>query len=222
MNEILEQIAICVERGKINAASPYPPDMKGQKGADELTKEALDNGVSANDVLNKGLIVGMNKIGIKFKADEVFVPDVLMSAKAMKTGMEHLKPFFQSGEVKRKGIFIIGTVTGDLHDIGKNLVSMVIEGGGFEVVDLGVDVPSEKFLQAIKEKPEAFVGLSALLTTTMVNMEQTVKDIKEKFPNNKVLVGGAPVTESFAKQIGAAAYAADPQGAVEYLNKAVA
>ena len=219
MDQLLNQIAQCVENGKINLNSPYPPAMKGKPGADELTKQALDEGISAQDILTKGLIVGMEKIGIKFKNNEVFVPQVLMSAKAMSTAMEHIKPMFLTGEVKRKGKFIIGTVTGDLHDIGKNLVAMMVEGNGWEVIDLGTDCPPQKFLEAIKEHPESFVGLSALLTTTMMNMEEIVKELKEYNKNLKILIGGAPVNEQFKAKIGADFYSPDPQGAVEYLNR---
>ncbi|MBD3391135.1 MAG: cobalamin-binding protein [Chitinivibrionales bacterium] len=222
MSEILEQIATCVERGKINAASPYPPDMKGQEGADELTRKAIDGGTAPTDILEKALVVGMQKIGEKFAANKVFVPDVLMAAKSMNAAMAHLRPFFQSGEVKRKGVFCIGTVQGDLHDIGKNLVSMIVEGGGWEVVDLGVDVSTEKFIEAVEQHPGCAVGLSALLTTTMINMEKTVKALKEKTPGTKVLIGGAPLTQEFCTKIGADCYSADPQGAVEYLNKLAA
>lgn len=217
MSELLEQIAICVERGKVNAASPYPPDMKGQEGADELVKKAIDEGVPANDILGNALVIGMGKIGKKFSENKVFVPDVLMAAKAMQAGMNHLRPFFDSGEATHKGTFIIGTVQGDLHDIGKNLVAMVMEGGGFKVVDLGVDVAPDKFVAAIGENPGAYVGLSALLTTTMANMEKTVSLIKEKAPDTTVVVGGAPLTQEFADKIGADAYSSDPQGALDYL-----
>ena len=222
MEELFEKIAHCVEFGKINLASPYPPDMKGQEGADELTKKAIDQGLSPEDVLKKGLVVGMEKIGIKFRENKVFVPQVLMSAKAMSTAMEHIRPFFESGAVKRKGVFVIGTVAGDLHDIGKNLVSMMVKGSGFEVVDLGTDVNSQKFVDAIKQHPGCYVGLSALLTTTMVNMEKIVADIKAAEPNTKVLIGGAPVSEDFKDKIHADFYSRDPQGAVDFLNKSVA
>ncbi|MCP4644793.1 MAG: cobalamin-binding protein [bacterium] len=218
MADILEQLATCIERGKVNATSPYPPDMKDQDGADELCKKAVDDGVPPNDILQKGLVVGMNAIGRKFSKNEVFVPDVLMAAKSMSAAMEHLRPFFDSGEAVFKGTFIVGTVQGDLHDIGKNLVAMVMEGGGYKVVDLGVDVSAEKFLAAVEENPGASVGLSALLTTTMVNMEKTVTLVKEKVPGTKVIVGGAPLTQEFADKIGADAYAPDPQGALDYLT----
>ncbi len=222
MNEILEKIAVCVERGKINAQSPYPPDMKGQDGAYELTKKALEEGVNPQDILNNGLMVGMGHIGVKFRDNKIFVPDVLIAAKAMKSAMELLKPFFQSGQVKHKGSIILGTVTGDLHDIGKNIVSMVIEGGGWNVIDLGVDAGADKFLNAIKEHKVNAVGLSALLTTTMQNMENITKKIKEVHPEVKVLVGGAPLTNDFANKIGADLYSPDPQGALDYLNVAFA
>jgi methanogenic corrinoid protein MtbC1 len=220
MADLLEQIAVCIERGKVNAASPYPPDMKGQDGADELVRQSLDSGVAPDDVLAKGLIIGMGRVGQKFSENKVFVPDLLMAAKAMSAGMAHLKPFFESGQAHHKGTFVIGTVQGDLHDIGKNLVGMVIEGGGWKVVDLGVDVSAEKFLKAVQDNPGAVVGLSALLTTTMINMEKTVKLVKEKVPGTKVLVGGAPLTAEFAKKIGADSYSPDPQGALNYLTSA--
>lgn len=219
MADILQQIALCVERGKVNANSPYPPDMKGQDGADELTAQALKQGIKAGDVLSKGLVIGMNAIGNKFKENKVFVPDVLMAAKAMQAAMTHLKPYFESGEAKHRGTFICGTVQGDLHDIGKNLVCMVVEGSGYKVVDLGVDVSPEKFVQAVVDNPGAAVGLSALLTTTMVNMGKTVEAVKGKSPQTKIIVGGAPLTQEFADKIGADAYSPDPQGAVDFLAK---
>jgi methanogenic corrinoid protein MtbC1 len=221
MSEIFQQIAHCIEFGKINKESPYPPDMKGQDGADELTKAALEQGFSANDILQKGLVPGMEKVGIKFRENRIFVPQVLMSAKAMSTAMIHLKPFFQSGEVQRKGKFVIGTVSGDLHDIGKNLVSMMIEGAGWEVIDLGVDVSVDRFLKAVEENPQCIIGLSAMLTTTMVNMGAVVNAIKDKYPDRKVIVGGAPLNDDFRSEIGADFYSPDPQGAIEYINALV-
>lgn len=222
MNEILSKIAGCVEFGKINRAAPYPPQMKDEDGADELTLQALEEGVSAQDILTKGLMPGMERIGIKFRENKVFVPQVLMAAKAMSTALVHLKPFFLTGEVKQKGTFIIGTVEGDLHDIGKNLVSMMVEGNGWEVIDLGIDVKAETFIEALKKHENAIVGLSALLTTTMVNMERIAKAIRAEIPEAKIAIGGAPVTQDFCDRIGADAYSADPQGLVEYLNSLVA
>jgi methanogenic corrinoid protein MtbC1 len=218
MNEVLESLKLCVERGKVNSKSPYPPDMKGQDGADEIARKAIDSGIPPQDILSQALIVGMQHVGERFRNKEIFVPDVLMAAKAMAAAMGHLKPFFKSDALKHKGTIVMGTVLGDLHDIGKKLVSMVIEGAGWEVVDLGTDVSPEKFLKAVDEHPGCVVGLSALLTTTMVNMETTIKHVKTKHPTVKVLIGGAPVTSEFAQKIGADGYSADPQGAVEFLN----
>lgn len=221
MNDILQKLAYCVENGKINKASPYPPNMKDQDGADELSKRALEEGTKPDEILENALIPAMANVGNKFSRKEIYVPQMLMAAKAMSSAMVHLKPFFQSGETKRKGKFIIGTVSGDLHDIGKNLVAMMIEGGGWEVIDLGVDVGTEKFLKAIDEHPDAVIGLSALLTTTMENMKKTITAIKEKHSGSKILVGGAPVTMEYCQKIGADFYSPDPQGAVNYLKQLV-
>ena len=161
----------------------------------------------------------MALVGDKFSKKLIYVPQMLMAAKAMSSSMKHIKPFFQSGETKRKGKFIIGTVAGDLHDIGKNLVAMMIEGAGWEIIDLGVDVNSEKFLKAMNDNPGAVVGLSALLTTTMENMKKTVEVIRGNYSGSNILVGGAPVTMDYCKIINADFYSPDPQGAVNYLNQ---
>ncbi|HEX2394487.1 MAG TPA: corrinoid protein [Bacteroidales bacterium] len=219
-NELLDQLAHCIEFGKINTASPFPPEMRGQPGADELTQKALNEGITPDKILHESMVIGMERVGKKFSENKVFVPHMLMSAKAMTTAMQHIKPFFLTGAVKRKGTVIIGTVTGDLHDIGKNLVCMMIEGAGWEVIDLGVDVSAAKFISALKEKPGSIIGLSALLTTTMVNMADIVKEIKNAFPGTLVIIGGAPVNHDFCKQIGADFYSPDPRGAVEYLKSA--
>ncbi|MBN1952452.1 MAG: corrinoid protein [Bacteroidales bacterium] len=220
--DLLEKILECVEFGKVNKAAPFPPAMKGQDGADELTKLAIEQGIDPAEILNDALIRAMEKVGQKFSEKKIFVPQMLISAKAMNASMEHLKPYFQSGAVKRKGKFIIGTVSGDLHDIGKNLVAMIVEGAGYEVIDLGVDVNSQKFIQSIRDHREAIVGLSALLTTTMHSMKNIVADIKNEFPDIKLIIGGAPVNEDFKNEIGADNYSADPQAAVNYLNSLVA
>jgi methanogenic corrinoid protein MtbC1 len=196
--------------------------MKDQDGADELAKKALEEGCKPGEILENALIPAMAVVGNKFSRQEIFVPQMLMSAKAMSSAMVHLKPYFLSGETKRKGTFIIGTVTGDLHDIGKNLVAMMIEGGGWEVIDLGVDAGPDKFLKALGEHPGAVIGLSALLTTTMENMKKIVAAVREKMPDSKILVGGAPVTQDYCDKIGADFYSPDPQGAVDYLNKLAA
>jgi len=219
MSEILQQLSHCVEFGKIDRASPYPPDLKGQDGADEITKRALEEGIRPGDILEKALIPAMALVGDKFSRKVIYVPQMLMAAKAMSSAMKHLKPFFQSGETLRKGKFIIGTVAGDLHDIGKNLVAMMIEGAGWEIIDLGVDVNTEKFIKSINDNPGAVVGLSALLTTTMENMKKTVEALRGNYSGLNILVGGAPVTMDFCHQIKADFYSPDPQGAVKYLNQ---
>jgi methanogenic corrinoid protein MtbC1 len=218
MNEILTKLSACIEFGKISMSSPYPPDMKGQDGADELTKQALEMGISPSDILNLALIPGMDRIGQKFAENKVFVPQMLIAAKAMNKALEHIKPFFTSGEIKRKGLFVVGTVMGDLHDIGKNLVAMMVEGSGWEVVDLGVDVKPEQFISALPDDRVCFIGMSALLTTTMVNMEKIVTEVRARFPKVKICIGGAPVNDDFRKKIGADFYSSSPQGLVNYLN----
>ena len=222
MNDLIDKLGECVEFGKINQASPYPPTMKGMPGADELTKEALEAGLSPQVILNDALIPAMNRVGNKFTEGKIFVPQMLLSAKAMNSAMKHLKPYFQNGEIRRKGVFIIGTVQGDLHDIGKNLTGMMVEGAGWEVIDLGTDVSAEKYIQALDEHPGAVCGMSALLTTTMNNMQPMIAAIREKHPGTKVIVGGAPLNAEFARQIGADAYGRDPQDDINWLDSIVA
>lgn len=219
MNELLEKLLEAVEFGKVDQKSPYPPQLKGQDGAHELTIRAIETGINPQQILENALIPAMERVGKKFSENKIFVPQMLMSARAMGASMFQLKPYFASGEIKTKGTFIIGTVKGDLHDIGKNLVAMMVEGGGWTIVDLGVDVGSDRFVEALKSNPGAVVGLSALLTTTMVNMGEIVSSIKEHMPQTKILIGGAPVNDDYCQKIGADFYAPDPQRAVEYLNK---
>jgi 5-methyltetrahydrofolate--homocysteine methyltransferase len=222
MNTLLEKLSECIEAGKVNQAAPFPPQMKGQPGADEYTQKALEEGIPPADILNRALIPAMDRVGRKFSEHTIFVPQMLISAKAMNASMQHLKPYFQAGEVKRKGTFIIGTVFGDLHDIGKNLVAMMIEGAGWEVIDLGIDVKTEVFTEAIQQHPGAIVGISALLTTTMNNMAPVVKAIKALSPTTKIVVGGSPLSSEFAESIGADAYARDPQEGMKWLETLVA
>ena len=219
MESLLIKLGECVEKGKVDKASPYPPQMKDQDGANEITKQALDAGVKPGSILEDALVPAMERVGQSFSEGKIFVPQMLMSAKAMGASMLHLKPFFQSGEVKAKGTFIIGTVKGDLHDIGKNLVAMMVEGAGWSIVDLGVDVNEQKFNVAIAENPGAVVGLSALLTTTMVNMEEIVAKIREQHKDTRVIIGGAPLNTDFCTRIGADFYSPDPRGAVDYLKQ---
>jgi 5-methyltetrahydrofolate--homocysteine methyltransferase len=219
MSEIIAKLLEAVEMGKIDQKSPYPPQLRGMDGSHELTQQALEEGINPQRILEDALIPAMGNVGKKFSENKIFVPQMLMSAKAMGASMVQLKPFFASGAIKSKGTFIIGTVKGDLHDIGKNLVAMMVEGGGWTIVDLGVDVGSDRFIEALKNNPGAVVGLSALLTTTMVNMGEIVAGIRANAPETKILVGGAPVNADFCKNIGADFYAPDPQMAVEYLNR---
>jgi len=219
MNELLEKLLEAVELGKVDQKSPYPPHLKGLDGALELALKALETGISPQQILENALVPAMDRVGRKFSENKIFVPQMLMSAKAMGVAMVQLKPFFTSGEIQARGTFIIGTVKGDLHDIGKNLVRMMVEGAGWTVIDLGVDVPSSRYLEALENNPGAIIALSALLTTTMVNMEEIVSDIRAKIPETKIFVGGAPVNNDFCKKIGADFYAPDPQGVVEQLNK---
>lgn len=218
MDKILSKLEEAVEFGKINQASPYPPQLKDQPGADELCQEALAAKVSPREILDNALIKAMGSVGEKFSEGKIFVPEMLMAAKAMEAAMKNLKPYFDSGEIESKGVFVMATIYGDLHDIGKNLVCMVVEGSGFDVVDLGVDVKTDKILETIEKYPGCYLGLSALLTTTMVNVAAAVKEIKEKHPDQKILVGGAPFSESYCEEIGADFYSPDPQGAVEFLK----
>jgi 5-methyltetrahydrofolate--homocysteine methyltransferase len=222
MKEILERISYCIQKGKVDVNLAYPPEMKGMPGAEELTKEALEHGCGANEILTEAMIPAMGIVGDLFRDKKLFVPQVLMSARAMNAAMKHLKPYFASGEIKQKGTFIIGTVAGDLHDIGKNLVSMMIEGAGWRVIDLGTDVKTDRFVDAITENGDCIIGLSALLTTTMAEMEKTVHQIRDLFPSQKILVGGAPLNSEFANRIGADLYAPNPQVAVQYINSLIA
>ena len=189
-----------------------------------LVQEAIDEGNTAVDILNT-MIDAMGVVGEKFKNNEIFVPEMLVAAKAMKKGVEVLKPLLGGGSTSVAGKFIIGSVAGDLHDIGKNLVAMMIESAGFEVIDLGVDVSIDKFIQTIRENPDVkIVGLSALLTTTMPSLRDTVAALnKEDFRKNiKIMVGGAPITQEFADEIGADAYTPDAASAAQKAKELVA
>jgi methanogenic corrinoid protein MtbC1 len=219
MEDLLEKLLEAVELGKVDLKSPFPPQLRGMDGALELTIKALEAGISPQQILENGLVPAMARVGKKFSENKIFVPQMLMSARAMGASMVQLKPFFTSGEIKTKGTFIIGTVKGDLHDIGKNLVGMMVEGAGWTVVDLGVDVPSVRFIEALVNNPGAVVVLSALLTTTMVNMGEIVAAIKAQVPETKIFIGGAPVNNEYCQKIGADFYAPDPQGVVEHLNR---
>ncbi len=190
--------------------------------AAEGVKAELAAGTDIRIILDQGLIGALDVVGKKFSEGEMFVPEMLQAARAMKAGLEVLKPYLSSESIASKGTIIIGTVKGDLHDIGKNLVAMMMEGAGFSVVDLGVDVDADKFVKAASEHNADVLGLSALLTTTMPAMENTVTAIKEAGLAVRTIIGGAPVTETFADQIGADGYSDDAPGAVELARKLMA
>jgi 5-methyltetrahydrofolate--homocysteine methyltransferase len=189
-----------------------------------LVQQALDEGVGPGEVLTGGLVVGMDAVGRDFKAGELFVPEVLIAARAMHAGMDILKPLLAESNVQSAGKYIVGTVKGDLHDIGKNLVRMMVEGGGFEVVDLGVDVSPESWVDAVREHQPDIMGLSALLTTTMTNMKGVIEAIEEAGLRDsvKIMIGGAPVTDAYAQEIGADGYAADAATAVDIARELMA
>jgi Predicted cobalamin binding protein len=187
----------------------------------ELVQKAIDEGIDVKSILEDGLLSGMSIIGAKFKNNEVYVPDVLIAARAMNAGSELLKPLLASSGIKAKGTVILGTVKGDLHDIGKNLVRMMMEGKGLEVIDLGIDVPVDKFVNKLKETNAQIVACSALLTTTMGEMKNVVEGLKTAGlrDNVTVMIGGAPVTEQFCKSIGADIYTPDAASAAEEAAK---
>jgi len=191
--------------------------------AKKLTQEALESGESAEIILKDGLVQAMDRVGLKFKNGEIYIPEVLIAARAMHAGMAILKPILSTSTGAMAGKVIIGTVKGDLHDIGKNLVIMMLEGGGFEVVDLGIDVPGEKFIEAIHQHQPQVVGMSALLTTTMKEMKNTIQAIEWAGLRKQVktIVGGAPLTEKFAREIGADGYAPDAATAVDVTKSLV-
>lgn len=192
--------------------------------AKKLTQAALEAGEPPERILKDGLIAGMEQIGIKFKNGEIYIPEVLIAARAMHAGMAVLKPILSKSTGTMAGKVIIGTVKGDLHDIGKNLVVMMLEGGGFEVVDLGIDVPPERFIEATRQHQPQVVGMSALLTTTMKEMKNTLQALEWAGLRDQVktIVGGAPVTEKFAKDIGADGYAPDAASAVDAVKALIA
>ena len=194
-----------------------------QHTAVEITNAALADGTPAKSVLDEGLIAGMDIIGARFKKNEVYIPEVLIAARAMKMAMAILEPALAKAGVKPIGKCLIGTVQGDLHDIGKNLVAMMLKGAGFDVVDLGVDVEPEKFIEQVKAADaNVVVGMSALLTTTMPGMEKTLKALRDSGVSAKIMVGGAPVTQDYADRIGADGYAADAASAVDVAKSLVA
>jgi 5-methyltetrahydrofolate--homocysteine methyltransferase len=205
--KILKDITVNVEKGDSATVK-------------ELTKTALSQKIGAEEILNYGLVKGMDAIGIKFKKNEIFIPEVLIATRAMKAGMDIIRPYFTEERNESKGKIVMGTVKGDLHDIGKKIVCMILEGEGFEVVDIGIDVPKEKFLTSIKKENPDIIGMSALLTTTMTYMREVIEAVeKAKLKQNvKIIIGGAPITQSFADEIKVDGYAPDGVSAVELVK----
>jgi 5-methyltetrahydrofolate--homocysteine methyltransferase len=187
-----------------------------------LVDHALAAGLPAGTILNEGLIPGMERLGVKFKANEVFIPEVLVAARAMNAGLAKLEPHLAKAGVKPRGVVVIGTVKGDLHDIGKNLVAMMLRGNGYKIVDLGVDVAADRYLEAAKANGAGVIALSALLTTTMVQMKTVVEAVEKAGLKIPVVIGGAPVTRDYADQIRAHGYAPDAASAVEEIGRLVA
>ena len=210
MSDILEQISTAIIEGDLDEIV-------------DLTEDALDEDLDAEKILNEGLMAGMDYVGVEFKAGNMFVPEVLRSARAMHMSMDILKPLLVESGVQMLGKVLLGTVKGDLHDIGKNLVAMMCEGAGFEVTDLGKDITPEEFVEAVKEFDPDVLGMSALLTTTMRTMESTIKVLEEAGVRDKVkvMIGGAPVTRAFADQIGADGYDSNAASAAELAKQLV-
>lgn len=204
MTELLHQVAEKIYQGHVSAVTA-------------LVQEGLDQGIEADKLLSSGLITGMDKVGRDFKNGILFVPEVLVAGRAMQAGMDVLKPSLNAAEISTRGICVIGTVEGDLHDIGKNLVKMMLEGSGFTVIDLGVNVSPTSFVDAVRQHQPHFVGLSALLTTTMAKMSLCIQALAEAGQRDsiKIMVGGAPVTATFAEEIGADSYGPDAATAVD-------
>jgi 5-methyltetrahydrofolate--homocysteine methyltransferase len=211
MSNILEQMQKDLYAGKFNQV-------------ESATKTALEQGMTAKEILNNGLLAAMDVVGRDFKSGELFIPEVLMCARAMHAGLDILRPLLAESGAASLGKIILGTVTGDLHDIGKNLVSMMLQGAGFEIIDLGTDVKPEQFVAAVRDEGADLVGMSAMLTTTMPAMKSTITALEEAGIRDKVkvIIGGAPVTNKFAQEIGADSYAPDAGSAVEKARELLA
>jgi 5-methyltetrahydrofolate--homocysteine methyltransferase len=210
MQELFEKMANALIAGK-------------QDEVLKLTQEALDNKAVPREILDKGLLAGMDVVGKRFKAGDLFIPEVLLCARCMHAAMDILRPFLSEGDAAGVGTYVIGTVEGDLHDIGKNLVSMMLQGAGFKVIDLGTNITAQRFVDAVKEHRPNIVGMSALLTTTMPKMQETIQALKEAGIREqvKIMAGGAPVTQDFVEKIGADAYGANAASAVDKAKELV-
>jgi 5-methyltetrahydrofolate--homocysteine methyltransferase len=216
MTDLMQEIAAAVIDGRADRNSSGIKGQVGGPGVKELTQTAIDKGKNIREILNKGLLAGVDVVGEGFKAGDLFMPEVILCAQALRAGMDLLRPLIIKGGMKPIGKFVIGTVKGDIHDVGKSLVVMMLEGAGFEVIDLGIDVSKEKFIEVVKrEKPE-ILGMSSLLTSTMGEMIPVINTLEKEGLRHlvKTMIGGAPVTQSFADQVGADGYAVDAMSAV--------
>ncbi|UCB44936.1 MAG: corrinoid protein [Spirochaetota bacterium] len=223
MSDLLKAIAENVIQGRSDKQSPLVKDMAGAPGVKELTERAIKEGMDVEDIINKGLLAGMDVVGKRFKNDEIFIPEVLISAEALGVGMELLKPLIVESGLKPTSKVVIGTVKGDLHDIGKNLVSMMLQGAQFEVIDLGVDISTDSFIDSIKKEKPKILGLSCLLTSSMHEMKTVIDAVKKENLQNqvKIMVGGAPVTQDYASRIGADGFAEDAVIAVDRVKELI-
>ena len=221
--ELLKKIALNVVQGRVEAEDEgFDEGFEGQPAVIELVEEALEQGIPAGDILIKGLTASMEEVGRKFESGEYLIPDMLAAAEAVGEGMDLLTPYLLKDGVESKGKFVIATVAGDLHDIGKNIVAIMLKGAGYEVIDLGVDVPTEKSINVVKENQAPYLGMSALLTTTMRNMEQVVTKLKEEGMRDqvKVCIGGAPTSQEFSDKIGADTHCVDAFAVLDWLKAA--
>lgn len=218
-HDLLMVIKSNVVKGKPSKESRYPRKMQGEPGVKEFVEKALNEGIEASEILNTALIPGMDVVGEKFSNGEYFVPEMLQSAQAMKAGVKVLEPHLTEETSRKTGTVILGTVKGDLHDIGKNLVSIMLEGAGFEVIDLGTDTAPRQFASVAQEHPNAVIGMSALLTTTREMMQKTIESMRERGIENKVIIGGAATSQTFADEIQADAYTRDAAKASPLIKK---
>jgi 5-methyltetrahydrofolate--homocysteine methyltransferase len=221
--ELLEKIALNVIQGRVEAEDDgFDEGYEGQPAVIELVEEAIEQGINPGDILIKGLTASMEEVGKKFESGEYLIPDMLAAAEAVGAGMDLLTPHLLKAGVESKGKFVIATVAGDLHDIGKNIVAIMLKGAGYEVIDLGVDVSTDKIISTVKKTQAPYLGLSALLTTTMRNMEEVVEKLKEEGMRNqvKVCIGGAPTSQDFSDKIGADTHCVDAFAVLDWLKAA--
>jgi 5-methyltetrahydrofolate--homocysteine methyltransferase len=222
-SEVLEKIALNVVQGRVEAEDEgFDEGFEGQPAVTELVEEAIEQGVDASEILLNGLTASMEEVGRKFESGEYLIPDMLAAAEAVGVGMDLITPHLLEAGVESKGKFVIATVAGDLHDIGKNIVAIMLKGAGYEVIDLGVDVSVDKIVSTVKENKAPFLGLSALLTTTMRNMEEIVEKLKNEGIRDqvKVCIGGAPTSQDFSDKIGADTHCVDAFAVLDWLKAA--